>query len=791
MGVHPSDFRRGRVPPCGQTHKRLRMCGARVLLAPRHGRSEECAEMRDEAATLERSAHEPRERALPSKGLAVACVLHAAPLYGAAFTLPWEMTSWFTLVVGALATLHAAVAVAALLRRPRALVLAWRILTVYSLTLLALITGLVGTTALYLIELYRSIGSAISVGLFGIWALFVLFTVPISIWAISRVGLLRRVASRRLTQAAVVVGGGAVLCLWLVARTARADVVEGASSAPIVAVARSWSAHRGAGERSLFHAEASECAQPVSEERLTLLVTSLNADGEPLGACLQEASAAALAKQLETWLAARAARGAPLKLDLVRAVHAMSRSHAVIDALKVRPALDGVCARQRCLAPWQLVAADAFTKYRPLKAVKDASFGCSFDDLAQRLGSPTPEHEQLVRIETESLLVRGGSATPLRRLRPREMTDDPATLATAVERAERHIQRALQADGSFRYLLDPFSGKTDDATMNLPRQAGTVLVLCELGGKRSNRAAAAALEALAGHEQRLGERSALSTSHTRAQLGHTALPLIALASCRPRVGTQHDPLIGRLARLLITIQREDGAFYPELDLRRGKASGLHTPLYAAGQGVFALVLVQALARENPDGPFPPEGVVREAVERAMHHYARDYWPRALRSMFFLEENWHCLAARAALPIHRNDEYEQFCLDYVAFKSRLILRRTEHPDLEHVGGYSLSNMLPPHSTATAGFGEALAAAIAVKRARGADVGAERTLMKEVLGFVLRQQWTAETCFACAGPDVFGGFSETSASPSIRIDFVQHAMAALGHGLASLGESSAGL
>ena len=61
-----------------------------------------------------------------------------------------------------------------------------------------------------------------------------------------------------------------------------------------------------------------------------------------------------------------------------------------------------------------------------------------------------------------------------------------------------------------------------------------------------------------------------------------------------------------------------------------------------------------------------------------------------------------------------------------------------------------------------------------------------LLEDVMGFLVRQQWTEETCLACApGVLVAGAFSESSASPVIRIDYVQHAMAALGHGGRVLG------
>ena len=70
---------------------------------------------------------------------------------------------------------------------------------------------------------------------------------------------------------------------------------------------------------------------------------------------------------------------------------------------------------------------------------------------------------------------------------------------------------------------------------------------------------------------------------------------------------------------------------------------------------------------------------------------------------------------------------------------------------------------------------------MKRARGLEVEDDRLLLARVLRFLIRQQWTARSCFACApGREALGGFSESMASPAIRIDYVQHAWAALGHG-----------
>lgn len=684
--------------------------------------------------------------------------------------------------------MHAAVAVLSLFGGERALTRAWQVLALSSLLVLLGLSGVVLSSALYLSELYRGIGPAIGAGLFVLWALFAVFTVPVALW-----GLLVTPRPRWFTLGrARRSGAGALVLLGLGsfggARAARAEVIPGPTP-ELSRVAARFSTGKLDAQESLGHQRPARCREPVDASRLTLLVTSIGHDGRAFVACLQAESAPALTKVFEAWLSEHVRPGAPLKLDRVSAVQALKRSFPALDALKLRPALDGVCGGGRCLAPWQLVARDSFTRYRPLEAVRDATFGCSFDDLASALDAGLPEDKPLLRIETESLIASEGKILPVTRFKPvkgREATLDE--LALARQRAETHLVNAQERSGTFRYLMDPFSGEERDAPVNLPRQAGTTLVLCELAQSgRARKAVRRALDALAQYEQTDGDRSALVVSGTRASLGASALPLIAFASCRKVSGRKHDRLIGGLARLLLAMQREDGSFYADFELERGKPSrARHTPLYAAGQAIFALTLVEQLANEDGSGPFPERSRIRRAVERAMNYTAHDYWPRPLRPLFYLEENWHCLAARAALGAHRNPAYERFCLDYVAFKSRLILEGGKGSDPELVGGYSLSPMLPPHNTPTAGFGEALAAAIAVKQAQGLPVERERALMRRVLEFLGRQQWTPENCFACApGQEAIGGFSESSASPLIRIDYVQHALAALGHGLHALG------
>ncbi|KYF48999.1 hypothetical protein BE08_02005 [Sorangium cellulosum] len=383
-----------------------------------------------------------------------------------------------------------------------------------------------------------------------------------------------------------------------------------------------------------------------------------------------------------------------------------------------------------------------------------------------------------------------------------ELTE--ATVQQAAAAAQRYILAAQRKDGMFRYIVDPFTGRASFDGFSIARQAGTTLALCELGAGADGAAAPKELRTtvqrslalLAKLERRAGDGGAVGALFypadgrgTVANLNPTALSLVAFLSCRDVLGearAAHDALIGRLARMVLATQRDDGGFAPQLDLARVAPVLGPTQLYEGGQSVLALSLLEDLAAREPRPELPPAAEVRAAVDRAMGYYANRYWDHFASDFVYMEENWHCLAARAALGRHRRDDYERFCLDYVAFKSRLVLDEGSEVAPDLVGGYGFGNVLPPHNTATAGFGEALAAAMAVKAARGEDLGRDRALMERVLLFLVRQQWSPATCFACSRDVVVeGGFGESMASPRIRIDYVQHAWAALGHGGRMLG------
>lgn len=650
----------------------------------------------------------------------------------------------------------------------------------------------------YLKGLHGSLGRSFWPALALLWAIPLSIAVPPAIWlawpALSRRWLPRHYA------AAAVACSLAIASAALSAGLARADRVQTpvpadieSALAPLRSIARRLP--RAAVAPSLLTPEPAACAAPISPGRVTVIATFLRR-GErpgPVSVCRQGDRLDEVVAGLTRVLTKSALRGY-VKLDIVTGTQELSSRHGWLDALKLRPGLDGVCRDRACLMPWQLLAYGFFSTHRPLEFIPDFQFGVEAERLQLALGAAgVPSLSGLLRVTTESYSIDFTAPkvrlTPLARMRRRDVAVTGESLQAATAAAETYVLEAQQSDGRFRYTLDPMTGAADVEGFNLARQGGTTLVLCELGesSERVNQGIARSVSAMLSFERRRGGLHALTHDPlaSQARLGESALPWVSLLACRARIGPAFDAHIAGLASFVLALQRESGGFAPALDLRTGEALPGREPLYAGGQAVLGLLLLERLLQAHPNPALPPYELVHDAAERAMTYFATEYWSHPLRDFFYLEENWHCLAAREALGVHRHHGYERFCQDYVRFKARLILETERGVDPDFDGGFGFGNIVPPHNTGAAGFGEALSAAISVTRAQGGASAEDEALLRRVLGFLLRQQWTRDNCFACATPLVIGGLSEHTHSALTRIDFAQHAWAALGHGGRVLG------
>ena len=729
---------------------------------------------------------------LPRLSLAATCLGHAIVFGSAAATLPWRSGTTFAITLTVLTVLHVATGVTALLRRPEWLIWAWRALSVVSGLTFVIVGWSMAAAALYVAKLYLRLGPSVAAGIAGAAVVLGLLTLPMAIWGARYTWPSRVRSARRLGIGASALGAFAVLTLPLASSAAVAEPVQQADSRLASDLSNLLEdfvqQEPEQGHLTVAGAPQAVCKDPVTSDRLTLLVAYVGKKGGVRAGCLQALSGRDLRGQLKRVLTRRARAGSTVVIDLVKAVKPLSKRFPLLDTLEVRPGLDGVCEAGNCLPPWQLTLGDAFSENHPLPSMPEVSYGFSTAAIRKALGSAPESAERgidgLVRIETESFSADRNGVHRLIRTRTTPPALSPTGIQQAVAAAQHYILDAQEADGTFRYSLDPTTGVEDKATLNLPRQAGTTYALCELGqGARVRSTITRALAAFEPMEDKLGDVSALREG-TEHGLGKSALPLLAMLRCRGAIGPDNDRLIGQLSRLMFKLQRDNGSFYPAFDLKTGRGSGEGEILYAAGQAVLSLVLLEQQL-ESLQGtaaePLPQRSALKAALDRAMAYYGGPYWPKPLRDFFFFEEGWHCLAARHALTSHRNDSYERLCIDYVGSRMRWVARAADSSEPNFVGGYGLGDLFPPRNTATSGLGEALNASITIKLKRGLPVDDDKALLRDVVTFLLRAQWSEAGCYACAKPtDVIGGFSQQLASPGIRIDYVQHAMSAIGHG-----------
>jgi len=537
------------------------------------------------------------------------------------------------------------------------------------------------------------------------------------------------------------------------------------------------------------------CAAAPATSPVTLALTYLPRQGhEPRTRCWQGADLATLLPTAAAALAQEARRGA-LKVDAITTVQDATAAPPGLADLLLRPGQEGLCLEGCCLLPWQLIGDPRFRSPPLLPSMPDVRTGTDTTGVGALLAascSPTPRGP-LQRIQTASyLLDRHAQAHELSGFSEPERDLTTAAVADATATAQRYLLRARRPDGYFYYMVYPYTGVISFDSLSVARQAGATLALCELGtpGEERTDAVVRSLALLATLERRVGELGLLTNPDEPAAgpwpLIPSTLALAAFVRCRSLVDSRHDALIGRLAALVQRMQRPDGGFFPRFSPVTGAPVAGPSTVFEGGQAVLALALLEATAPTAPTAPWPAASTITTTVTRAMDYYAHRYWQVFAADFFHLEEHWHCLAARAAQTVHPHAGYERLCFDFVASRTRFVLRREDGVEEAFVGGLGFGNLAPPATTQAATFGEALAAAVQIKQTRGLDGTAERETLTRVLRFLRRQQVSEASCFACRQPAAMtGAFAETSGAPHVRVDYVQHAWAALGHGAHALG------
>lgn len=181
--------------------------------------------------------------------------------------------------------------------------------------------------------------------------------------------------------------------------------------------------------------------------------------------------------------------------------------------------------------------------------------------------------------------------------------DNAAAIEGAARAAIAWIENNQLPDGTYVYEYNRATGETTPQ-YNSVRHAGLTMSLYQAAGHFQDPVMLAAADrGLAWMLQRTAQRgdwTALAASGTTAELGGSDLMLVSLAERRVVTGdTRYDDLMRRMARFIVSLQRDDGGYYVGYDLAGGVPQYEGTSKYYPGESLLALTMTQ--------DAFPGEG----------------------------------------------------------------------------------------------------------------------------------------------------------------------------------------
>ncbi|MCP4674408.1 MAG: hypothetical protein GY854_02600 [Deltaproteobacteria bacterium] len=461
-----------------------------------------------------------------------------------------------------------------------------------------------------------------------------------------------------------------------------------------------------------------------------------------------------------------------------------------------RDGVSGVIEGERIyLPPSELVRNNKYGSFKPLPDY-DGKFRIGVDlvrvaktvlNQGKRLGIPGDEVSDFARFRSLTV-VEGEDLSPRRLLKGtvRRPNVTRARVEAAVIAGADYLTGMLRDDGIFRYYYNPVLDRDEKGEYNWPRHAGVTYSLALVGRVLKKPAyVGVASRALVRFEKQLGDGpdgSKCLQSRGKCYLGSSALGLLALAEYRIASGDDRfDDMARKVARFLVSMQKEDGFFYHDWYPKRGIDKEL-MKLYASQQAVFALArYAKALGDED-------------ALEKAvfgMDYLAGPYWDHFLGSYFFGQEHWTCLAAEEVYAARPKPEYAELCHGIGVHYENITHNPGETPFIEDVGGMSVTHLFTPHLGGTATASEAMVSSVLLGDAIGLDTSRIREQLRVTYGFLIQGQVTADDTFWIRHPEqAMGGVYETQTKPKIRIDNVQHAISAMVRGLDFLPVDSKG-
>jgi hypothetical protein len=349
-------------------------------------------------------------------------------------------------------------------------------------------------------------------------------------------------------------------------------------------------------------------------------------------------------------------------------------------------------------------------------------------------------------------------------------------LLDAALAAARYLARGVDAQGRYRFLVDGATNQTLPG-YDWPRHAGATYFLAQAAGRSHDPdladAASRAASLLRSKKASCGSLPCIADSSS-ADLGSSALATLAFAEMAlDGIDPSYRADVTDLAVFLRSQQRADGEFMHRFDRAASRPVDVQL-LYYSGEAALALSRAHRLLGDPRD---------LDAAVRGLTHLAGPAWSFFGSRYYFGEEHWTCEAMADLWDRSPARDALDFCLRWLGFWRRAQQGPTDTP-YDADGAYGVGPVQVPPLTPVASRCEAGLMTLAVARRAGmpADVIAPlEAQMDRSIALLRRQQMRASSPLRVGlvsdADAIDGAFPSSEVDWTLRIDFAQHAGAAI--------------
>jgi hypothetical protein len=531
----------------------------------------------------------------------------------------------------------------------------------------------------------------------------------------------------------------------------------------------------------------------VSLYRRGELLLRHQAQEADVAACLRRAAGAIRARRAD--LGGRS--GLRIKLDLTIAEGPIFTWVPILFSHSIVPGLDGIglqAGEKRAhLLPDELFARDLLSGGRPFSFMAEFRSGLALEPaigmLADRLELTAEAwraaRRRFFRFRVQSFVDKpggSGKALPVLRSRVPVYRIDRASVRQAVLRAADYVLRLIRADGSFEYIYYPIEDTySPPEDYSLPRHAGTTWFL-SLAYRVTNeprylegaRRAIDYLGARAVPPECQSTPYACIGNANEGDLGSAALGIVAIAEYQQATGDKRfERLARRLGDFLLWMQKPNGDFCHLYRPSTREKNCKEELLYYSGEAALGLAKLYQLTRDAR---------LREPIERALDFLTVENYDFFLGQFFIGEDHWTCIAAEAAFEVVNKDQYAKFCYAFARLNARAQVQPGEGLLDDLFGVFTITPFFTPHNTPAGSRTESNVATYLLSVRRGEPQADILRTVRLTLRYLVDQQLRPEGDYLFRRPEAaHGGMMQTPLRPNIRIDFVQHAAAAMARGL----------